>query len=704
MKQIVRILTLFLLVPIIAAPMVFVNADFSSVAQAAPDSTGNIQTAVMLSYDNYFPTISVDTMHRTLVSALSYLNATGFPMDKVMVVTWLNTFTNTTDFSWLVSTLKKYDVSLDRAQFGLLMGSPETNDAALLNSSLATFNDSLGWYPYFVAGFSASSSTYSQLVAYGVKVSFFNLWQDGEDYSYRGYSTGDHIYGANWQGSPFQPYKPSRFSANEPGQTAADELDIWEAGWVTRNPSYAYLVSNSAGMGSIHPHDLLLKYGNGSGFCTPSEAIQKLNSILDLYDANARYNALLTISYPVECSELVNPDIFSVWRSTIKEFVARGYKFVDAVELRNNLEGLRPSSPHTPTYVWYDNSTSSDVVNSNNLPFAMVSSSYGRFIYAQEDPFNDSGSPLLSVVSYTTATSYNDSFQSIRELMGSDDFKVNTFVNGTPIEMRWINDIQSVTVTPGSSITIYWKYMKSEVPYVSFDVTTTLTPYGVLLQKDLIFKKDVVAAVSIRHAVDVQASSPTPLSDIGTWAESDGGDVVHFSSVNPAAVETTLHVSRSLVFVASDSYTLGVTLLSGKPDVIAVYDEPKGGPYEMLEFNYLPKEYHSSQQLALFYAFTPTPSLYDADHFASLVQETAQKSLKNSIPVLTPNSSSGSSSGGSQTVYINIIYGAAFLALLIIGIIVYIWIRSPKGHARTQMKTAQDSGNAGSTTMTYLAR
>jgi hypothetical protein len=401
---------------------------------------------------------------------------------------------------------------------------------------------------------------------------------------------------------------------------------------------------------------------------------------------------------------LTNLDVFSVWQSTIKEFMARDYKFVDAVELRNNLENLEPSSPHTPTYVWYDNSTSSDLVKSNNLPFAMVSSPYGRFIYAREDPFNDSGSPLLSVVSYTTATGYNDSFQSIRELMGSDDFKMNTFVNGTAIEMRWINDVQSVTITPGSSITIHWKYMKSEVPYVSFDVTTTLTPYGVLVQKDLVFKEDVVAAVSIRHALDVQASSPTPLSDSGTWVESDGGDVVRFSSVNPAAVETLLHVSSSLVFVASDGYTLGVTLLSGKPDEVAVYDEPMGGPYEMLEFNYLPKEYYSGEQLNLSYAFTPTPSLYDADHFASLVNETVQNNLKNSVSVSTPtnsvsvstpNSSSGSSSGGSQSSYIDIIYGAVFLVLLVTGIIVYIRVRRHNGHARTPspMKTAEDSGN-----------
>ena len=237
MKQTVKILILVLLIPVIAAPMIFVNAGFSSLALAAPDTASNIQTDVVLLYDNYYPTISVDIMHRSLELALSYLNATGFPMDKVMVVTWLNTLTNRTDFAWLEGTLEKYSVSMDGAQFGLFMASPETHDVALLNSSLATFNNSLGWYPYFVAGFSASSSTYSQLVDYGVKVSFFNLWEDGQDYSYRGYSTGDNIYGANWEGSPFQPYKPSSFSANEPGQTAADELNIWEVGWVTRNPS-----------------------------------------------------------------------------------------------------------------------------------------------------------------------------------------------------------------------------------------------------------------------------------------------------------------------------------------------------------------------------------------------------------------------------------------------------------------------------------
>jgi hypothetical protein len=593
----------------------------------------NIQATVVLHYDTYYSSVNLTELHLTFEKALSELKNNGFPMSKVMVVTWRNTLDNNDDFTWLMATLAKYNISTGNGQFGLFMTPEDTHSASVLNYSMETFYNRFDRYPYFVAGFSASSRTYSQLANYGVKLSFFNLWEEGEDYSYRGFSTGDKLYGANWEGSPFQPYKPSKYSANAPGLTKADELDIWEAHWLTRNPSYAYLAVNSRNMGSIHPFDLLQADVAGAQTCSPSVAFQKFNTILDLIDYNAQYNPIMTASYPVEVSYLTKPDVFSVWQNSIQEFMRRQYTFVDAIELRNNLESLNAEAPHTPVCVWYDNMTNSDmVVKGENTPFAMLTSPYGRFIYTRRDPLNDSGTPLLSVVSYTTARAYNESFQSIRELTGSDAFKMNTFVNGEPVEARWPGDIKSITITPGKAIAIQWTYVKGTMPYVEYNVTTTLTPYGVLIEKNLLFKRTVNASVSMVHHLTVQDNSPTPPTDSDVRIETDRANAFRFFSANSQATDLSFELNDTLTFIAKDGYTLGVTLTSGRPDVIRAFDEVGASFFETLEFNYLTHQYRSGDKLQLSYALTPATNLQDARDLAQTVAEFAQGVNSTQVP------------------------------------------------------------------------
>jgi len=594
---------------------------------------GKTQVAVLLNYDTYYPSMDMEQMHSTLEETLSWLKTEGFPMSKVMIVTWLNTFEDINELNWLVATLEKYGVATQAGQFGLFVAPQDAQSATILHNSLATFNDKMGRYPYFVAGFSASQKTYTQLVNQGVKLSLFNLWEEGEDYSYRGYSTNDNLTGANWEGSPFQPYKPSKRTANAPGLTDEDELDIWEAHWITRNPSYAYLAVNSRNWGSIHPNDLLQGDKDGSQSVSSSEALRKFKTILDLIDFNADYNEMMHVSYPVEVTYLTKQKVFEVWQNSMREFISRGYKFVDAVELRDNLESLRAETPHTPTSIWYDDMTSSDVViRGENTPFAMVSSPYGRFIYARRDPLNDSGAPLVSVVSYTTARAFNGSFQSIRELAGSDSFKMNTLVNGEPIEMRWPGDIQSVTITRGKAIVIRWAYVKDNVPYVEYDVTTYLTPYGVLLEKDLAFKQSVEAAVSVVHHFNVQESSPTAVSDSDVRLETDEVDSFTFLSTNPTSVELWCEVNDTLTFKARDGYTLAVTLTSAEPDVIKAFDEAGASPYETLEFEYFQREYFSGDKLHLSYALTPAKDIQNARQLASQVTEIAENADGQEVP------------------------------------------------------------------------
>lgn len=259
-----------------------------------------------------------------------------------------------------------------------------------------------------------------------------------------------------------------------------------------------------------------------------------------------------------------------------------------------NLESLEPAAPHTPVCVWYDNLTDSDkVVKGENTPFAMLSSPYGRFIYARRDSQRDSGAPLVSVVSYTTARAYNESFQSIRELTGSDDFKMNTFVNGAPVELRWTGDIQDINVITNKAIVIHWKYTKGDVPSVEYEVTTTLSSYGVLLEKSLKFTANASASVTMIHHINVQENSPAPLSDNGTRVETDEADALQFpeadafrfQSNNPVATAVVCKTNNTLIFIASDGYALGIKMTSVKPDIIKVFDKAAGSPFETLEFD-----------------------------------------------------------------------------------------------------------------------
>ena len=612
----------------------FADVRYSNVSEAYSPA----RAAVVLHYDTYYPSTDLTEMHLVFEKALSWLETEGFPMSKVMIVTWRNTLDRDGEFTWLMDTLEKHNVSTEDGQFGLFVAPEDAHSASILNYSLETFDSRFERYPFFVAGFSASSSTYSQLADHGVKLSFFNLWEEGEDYSYRGFSTGDRLFGANWEGSPFQPYKPSKHTANAPGLTKEDELDIWEAHWITRNPSYAFMAVNSRNLGSIHPFDLLQGNWTGDQPCSPSEALQKLRIILDLVDSNAKFNQIMVVSYPVEVSLLRKPDVFEVWQNSIREFAGREYEFMNAVELRDALENLKAEPPHTPVCVWFDNMTSSGiVVKGENTPFALLSSPYGRFIYARRDPLNDSGAPLISVVSYTTARSHNESFQSIRELAGSDAFKMNTFVNGEPIEMRFPSDIQNVTIVPGKAIIIRWAYLKDNLPYVEHNVVTCLTPYGVLVEKEVLFKQSITATVSMVHHLTVQSNSPTPLTDSDVRIETDGGDAFRLSSTNLETTEMQCEFNDTLTFIAKDGYTLGVTLISGRPDMVRVFDELEESPFETLEFDYLLEKYRSGDGLRLSYALTPARDIQDARKLAHSATEIVETINSEQIPTyVTP--------------------------------------------------------------------
>ena len=587
----------------------------------------NILVEVMIHYDNYYPSINTTDMHLAFEKALSWLKNEGFPMNKVTVVTWRNTLDDEEELAWFRTVLNKYGVSESEEQLGLYISPKDAHNPNSLIYALETFKNKLGRYPFFVAGMSASSYTYSELVEYGVKLSFFNLWEEGEDYSYRGYSTNDELFGANWEGSPFQPYKPSRRTANAPGLTESDELDIWEAHWITRNPSYAFMIINSRNWGSLHPSDLLWKDWSSEERASSSEALGKLKAMLNLIDLNAQFNPIINISYPTEVSLLLNSDVFNVWCASIKEFKDRGYRFVNAVELRNILDNIQKNgAPHTPIYIWFDNLTSSDlIIAGEHTPFVMLSSPYGRFIYSRKDPLKDSGTPLISIVSYTTAKAHNSSFQSIRELTGVGEMKMNTFINGVPVDMRWINDISKVIIMPGEAVGVEWSYTKKEVPYINYRVLTYLTPYGVLVNKEINFTANINAQVSIVHYLTVQSCSPTPFSDIDVKVETDTDYNFVFSSKNPTAIARECRLNNTLMLTADDGYSLGVTIISGNPDQVRVIDEAGESSFQTLEFHYDSRMYHTGDRLELTYALISASDIEDASSFAEVMKNIIEK-------------------------------------------------------------------------------
>lgn len=581
---------------------------------AEADTNENVYVTIMLHYDTYYPSINLTEMHATFEASLAWLRNIGFPMEKLLVVTWRNTFDNEAEYTWLMNTSSKYGIYVNVGQFGLFMAPEDTHDPNVLSYALETFRNRMGTYPFFVAGFSASSNTYSSLVNDDVKLSFFNLWEEGEDYSYRGYSTGDELFGANWEGSPFQPYKPSKHTANAPATTKEHELDIWEAHWITRNPSYAFLAVNSRNWGSIHPSDLLM--GDWGVKVDSSKAFKKLNTMLDLIDQNAKNNPIIAVSYPVECSLLRRSDVSDTWRASIKEFIQRDYKVVDAVEVRSILDSLE--AEQTPLVcVWIDNQTSSDlVVAGEHTPFALLSSAYGRFIYGRRDPLNDSGTPFISITSYLTAKAYNESFQSIRELTGVGEMKMNTFVSGIPLDVRWQNDVSTVKIYVGKAVAIKWQYSKGELSNVEHKINTYLTPYGVLLEKEILFTKPVTAQVSIVQYLTVQSNTPTPFIDGDTRVETDSGDVFSFSTTNPQTIEKDCPINDTIMFTATDGYTLGVTITSGKPDLVRVFDEAGGSTHQTLEFLYHNRTYEKGEKIQLSYALIPATNLSNSRKLA----------------------------------------------------------------------------------------
>lgn len=153
----------------------FVDVTCSNVLGAyGPASATSV--AVVLHYDTYYPSTDLTEMHLVFEKALSWLETEGFPMSKVMIVTWRNTLDRDAEFTWLVDTLEKYNVSTEDGQFGLFVAPEDAHSTSILNYSLESFGSRFERYPFFVAGFSASSRTYSQLTDHGVKLSFFNLW------------------------------------------------------------------------------------------------------------------------------------------------------------------------------------------------------------------------------------------------------------------------------------------------------------------------------------------------------------------------------------------------------------------------------------------------------------------------------------------------------------------------------------------------
>ncbi len=591
-----------------------------SVSEAEPCAS-NVFAAIILHYDTYYPSINLAEAHSTFEAALSQLRDEGFPMGKVMVVTWRNTFDNKEEFAWLMNALAKYDVSVDMRQFGLYLAPEDSHDSDVLSYALDTFKQEMEAYPLFVAGFSAGSDTYSGLIKRGVELSFLNLWEEGEDYSFRGYSTGDELFGANWEGAPFQPYKPSKRTVNAPGTTMEDELDIWEAHWITRNPSYAFMVVNSRNWGSLHPSDLLQEGLLGTEVCQPSEALEKLRVMLDLIDLNAGFNPLMVVSYPVEVSLLSRSEVFEMWRASVRELIRREYRFVDAGELRGILDSLNAGAPHTPVYVWFDNLTSSDlVVAEEHTPFAMVSSPYGRFIYGRRDASNDSGTPFISLTSYTTSRAYNRSFQSIRELSGVGKLKMNTIIEDVPLDMRWLNDISTITIVPSKAIMIRWVYNKGEAPYVRYSVTTYLTLHGVLVRKEMTFTERVSSPVFMIHHFTVKSNSPTPILDGDAMAETDAGNLFRFSSANAATIAKRCQLNNTIMFTATDGYRIAVTITSGKPDMVRVFDEPYGAPFQTLEFTHQERIYEAGDELRLSYALTPATDTENARKLADYIK------------------------------------------------------------------------------------
>gem|GEM_PF-1676644 len=562
--------------------------------------TENVYVIAILHYDSYFDKEPLDTLE----DALKFLKSIDFPLEKLAITVWRDILEGDSKFYKFKDLLDSYNFPFDREHIGVFLPSEDANDRFIVTLAMEDYKSRFGEYPSFVSGFAASNDTYFWLQMFGVKVTFFNAWEDGQDYSYRGLSCPDKMKGANWEGSPFQPYKPSIRSANAPGIHLGDEVDIWECLWVFRNPSYAYLRSNYAGWGSIHPGDLLIKSGDVFEPVSVEEAMNRLDNILNLVDQNAKYNKFLVLSYITEVYAMKSfPRRFEVWKRSILEFLERGYSFLSPLELRKKLD----SSPEPLSYVWVDNSTLSDCVRPNiELPFAMVVSPYGRFIFCRKDLEKDPYTPHLSLVSYVSARAHNRTFQSIREAIGGELMKLNVMVNGTPIFMRWERDITRIEVSHGC-VMIEFNYTKKEVPFLDFLSRIYLTPYGIYVADQIKFKSKAYVDVNFVQYVTMGNNSPTSSCDDGLLVLDDHLKRYIFSGNNEEVIGTVFE-GNLLLFKAKDGYSFGLRALS-RPERIVVYDEIGACKWETVSYYYEHKTYFQGEELNFSYLIVPADSV-----------------------------------------------------------------------------------------------
>ena len=203
--------------------------------------------------------------------------------------------------------------------------------------------------------------------------------------------------------------------------------------------------------------------------------------------------------------------------------------------------------------------------------------------------------------------------------------KMNTYVNGVPLDVRWLNDILNVEIYADKAVSIKWQYSKAEIPGIEHNVNTYLTPYGILLEKEILFTKPITAQVSILQYLTVQSNTPTPYTDGDTRVETDLGDVFSFTATNPETIEKHCPINDTLIFTAEDGYTLGVTITSGKPDLVSVFDEAGESTHQTLEFFYNNRTYEKGEKLQLSYALIPAANLSDsrklAEEVTTLIQD-----------------------------------------------------------------------------------
>ncbi len=161
-----------------------------------PPSLNKSYVPVILHYDSYFYSSPVKMLEKTL----QFLISMNFPVEKLSITVWRDVLEKDNLFYDLKSRLEKYGFSWDSYHVGLFLPPEDANDRYILELAMEDYKGRFGNYPFFVAGFAASNDTYLWLEKYGVRISFFNLWEDGQDYSFRGHPCPDRIKGANWEG------------------------------------------------------------------------------------------------------------------------------------------------------------------------------------------------------------------------------------------------------------------------------------------------------------------------------------------------------------------------------------------------------------------------------------------------------------------------------------------------------------------------